>query len=172
MNEVVIYPSSWYYNACVQGFLEVLAYGLGESTIEEHLLQDDGSIKIPGNLMEAVFSDRSVAIPEPYRENVTVPDEVADLKRIAWWWVEKSYKLGIIRSADKEKTLTDEEKLYSVIGRVCHFQMGEYPNMINPGLKPTERKKEQTRSIAIYGYYTRFRYTLPILWGLDIFRRS
>jgi hypothetical protein len=28
MKDVVIYPSSWYYNACVQGFLEGMPVGL------------------------------------------------------------------------------------------------------------------------------------------------
>lgn len=91
MKDVEIYPSSWYYNACVHGFLEVLAWGLGDKgrdIVEEQFLQDDGSVRIPGELMEAVFSTIDVPAPAGYtfRE---VPDDVKDLKRIAWWWVEK-----------------------------------------------------------------------------------
>ena len=59
MKDVVIYPSSWYYNACVQGFLEVLAYGLGEQIVTDEFLQNDGTVKIPGDLMEAVFAAKT-----------------------------------------------------------------------------------------------------------------
>jgi CRISPR-associated protein Cst1 len=89
MKDVEIYPSSWYYNACVHGFLEVLAWGLGDKgrdIVEEQFLQDDGSVRIPGELMEAVFSTIDVPAPAGYtfRE---VPNDVKELKRIAWWWV-------------------------------------------------------------------------------------
>jgi CRISPR-associated protein Cst1 len=95
MKDVEIYPSSWYYNACVHGFLEVLAWGLGEEgkdIVEEQFLQDDGSVRIPGELMEAVFSTKNVPAPAGYifRE---VPDDVKDLKRIAWWWIACTSKL-------------------------------------------------------------------------------
>ena len=37
-----------------------------------------------------------------YCERVIVPEEVADLKRIAWWWVEKSYDIGYMKKDDRE----------------------------------------------------------------------
>lgn len=89
MRDVEIYPSSWYYNACVHGFLEVLAWGLGDKgkdIIEDQFLQDDGSVRIPGDLMEAVFGTEDVPAPAGYTLE-EVPDDVKDLKRIAWWWV-------------------------------------------------------------------------------------
>ncbi|MGI5912426.1 MAG: recombinase family protein, partial [Syntrophomonadaceae bacterium] len=92
MRDVIIYPSSWYYNACVQGFLEVIAWGLGEKgneIIEEKILQDDGTAVIPGELMKAVFSTRELKVPDGYTFE-EVPDDICELKRIGWWWVEKS----------------------------------------------------------------------------------
>jgi CRISPR-associated protein Cst1 len=90
VKDVVIYPSSWYYNACVQGFLEVLAWGLGENgpqIVEEQFLQDDGRVVIPGELVEAIFSSQGTKFPQKY-EFKEVPGELQELKRIAWWWVE------------------------------------------------------------------------------------
>ncbi|GAW93387.1 type I-B CRISPR-associated protein Cas8b1/Cst1 [Calderihabitans maritimus] len=91
--DVAIYPSTWYYNACVQGFLETLAWGLGEDAVRS-FLHDDGTVKIPAKVMEAVFSTRDVVMPENYPclDGREVPDELKELKRITWWWVEKSKK--------------------------------------------------------------------------------
>jgi CRISPR-associated protein Cst1 len=91
MSDVVIYPSTWYYNACVQGFLEILAWGLGKDGQRqvEEMLQDDGRVVIQHELMEAVFSTNDRPSPIGY----TLKDsKIPDLKRIGWWWVEKSKK--------------------------------------------------------------------------------
>lgn len=68
MSDVEIYPSSWYYNACVQGFLEILAWGLGEDGQQqvEEMLQDDGRVVIPHALMEAAFSTNDT----PYQVDI------------------------------------------------------------------------------------------------------
>ncbi|HAA08919.1 MAG: hypothetical protein GX176_08155 [Syntrophomonadaceae bacterium] len=123
MKDVEIYPSSWYYNACVHGFLEVLAWGLGDKgrdIVEEQFLQDDGSVRIPGELMEAVFSTIDVPAPAGYtfRE---VPDDVKDLKRIAWWWVEKSNK-----TEDKNPNNMIQSTRLSMFGSNKTF----YPNLL------------------------------------------
>ena len=108
MKDIEIYPSSWYYNACVQGFLEVLAWGLGENgpqIVEEQLLQDDGRVIIPGALAEVIFGDSSLPEPAGY-DCVPVPEELGGMKRIAWWWVEYGYNLGYMRKDDREKRLS------------------------------------------------------------------
>lgn len=91
MNDVEIYPSSWYYNACVQGFLEILAWGLGKDGQQqvEEMLQDDGRAVIPHELMEAVFSTNDTPAPSGYS---LIDSQIPELKRIGWWWVEKSKK--------------------------------------------------------------------------------
>lgn len=123
MRDVEIYPSSWYYNACVHGFLEVLAWGLGDKgkdIIEDQFLQDDGSVRIPGDLMEAVFSTKDIPAPAGYifRE---VPDDVKDLKRIAWWWVELSNK-----TEDKDPINMIQSTRLSMFGSNKTF----YPNLL------------------------------------------
>lgn len=140
MNDVTIYPSSWYYNACVQGFLEVLAWGLGENGeqfIEDHILQEDGKAIIPGDLMETVFSTEAVPVPKGY-EFRPVPDDVPQLKRIAWWWVEKGYKAGFIRKDDRGKVLNSHEKVETVIRSLFH-KSANYPNLAQL-VWDTERK--------------------------------
>lgn len=42
---IKLFPSSWLYNASVIGFLKVMAYGLGDKTIE-NWLNDDGTVDI------------------------------------------------------------------------------------------------------------------------------
>lgn len=123
MKDVEIYPSSWYYNACVHGFLEVLAWGLGEAgkdIVEGQFLQDDGSVRVPGELMEAVFSTKDLPAPAGYtfRE---VPDDVKDLKRIAWWWVEISNK-----TEDKNPSNMIQSTRRSMFGSNKTF----YPNLL------------------------------------------
>lgn len=123
MKDVEIYPSSWYYNACVHGFLEVLAWGLGDrgiDIVEEQFLQNDGSVRIPGELMEAIFSTQDVPAPNGY-ELREVPDDVRDLKRIAWWWVELSSKVK-----DDEPKVVVELTRRSMFGSNKTF----YPNLL------------------------------------------
>lgn len=91
MSDVVIYPSTWYYNACVQGFLETVAWGLGDDGPQqvEEMLQDDGRVVIQHKLMEAVFSTNNTPSPSGYKLKDSM---IPELKRIGWWWVEKSKK--------------------------------------------------------------------------------
>lgn len=151
MKDVEIYPSSWYYNACVHGFLEVLAWGLGDKgkdIVEEQFLQDDGSVRIPGELMEAVFSTKDVPAPAGYtfRE---VPDDVKDLKRIAWWWVSKSLDTEFADNKEKENW-SNREKVNKVIGRLFHHEAGKYPTLINLGTYRTaeSRSDQLNRHLA------------------------
>lgn len=129
--DIVIYPSSWYYNACVQGFLEVLAWGLGEDgdrMIEERILQSDGRAVIPADLAEAVFSTGDVAMPSGYNER-PVPEELKEMKRIAWWWVTAGYKAGFMKADDRDKQLTDVEIVETVCRSLFH-KSAPYPNLI------------------------------------------
>lgn len=131
MKDVELYPSSWYYNACVHGFLEVLACGLGhggEDFIEREVLKSDGRAVIPGDLMEAALNTRSVPVPPEY-DLQEVPDEVSQLKRIAWWWAVKSYELDFVRRDDRERALSPVEIVETVIRSLCH-KSGLYPNLI------------------------------------------
>lgn len=89
MNGFEIYPADWYFNACVHGFLEVLEWGLGNDTVES-FLRDDGSVAIPGDLAEAVFSNGDKPLPSRFAEN---EDEPRDLKRIVLWWAGKTFFL-------------------------------------------------------------------------------
>jgi CRISPR-associated protein Cst1 len=151
MRDVEIYPSSWYYNACVHGFLEVLAWGLGdegEDIVEKQFLQNDGSVRIPGNLMEAVFSTEDVTAPDGYVLR-KVPGDVKDLKRIAWWWVEKSLKVYFAK--DKEMgSWSNMEKANKVFGRLF-YKEGKYPNLINLGTyKTAESRCEQLNRHLIF----------------------
>lgn len=126
MNDVIIYPSSWYYNACVYGFLELLAFGLGEETVES-FFQDDGTVKIPGGLMQAVFSaEKDMGMPEGYSTRVKVPEKVKNMKRIAWWWVEKSKKV-------------DSEDEQEIILSTCRSMLGSNKTFY-PGLRPHNEK--------------------------------
>ncbi|MDK2836561.1 MAG: CRISPR-associated protein Cst1 [Thermosediminibacterales bacterium] len=131
--DVIIYPSTWYYNACVQGFLEILAWGLGDDVVESFF--HDNVVSIPKEVMEALFSTRDVNMPEGYplcSNDREVPDKVKDLKRIVWWWVEKSYEMGFIRKEDRNKKIDLELKPLTVMGNLFHFSNGFYPNIINP----------------------------------------
>ncbi|APC08927.1 type I-B CRISPR-associated protein Cas8b1/Cst1 [Neomoorella thermoacetica] len=130
MQDIEIYPASWYYNACVQGFLEVLAYGLGEKGEEilaGKILQEDGRAVIPGDLMDAAFKPRGTPFPDGYvfRE---VPAELPGLKRIGWWWVEKSYDMGFMRKEDRGKSVNEVEKIETVARSLFH-KNANYPNL-------------------------------------------
>ncbi|BCV20316.1 hypothetical protein [Moorella sp. Hama-1] len=129
MQDIEIYPASWYYNACVQGFLEVLAWGLGdegEEIITEQILRSDGRAVIPGNLMTAAFSPRGTPAAVYIRE---VPEDLPQLKRIGWWWVEKSYEEGFIRKEDRGKLLNAEAKVETVVRSLFH-KSANYPNLV------------------------------------------
>ncbi|MDI3534160.1 MAG: CRISPR-associated protein Cst1 [Thermosediminibacterales bacterium] len=120
--DVTIYPSTWYYNACVQGFLEILAWGLGEDVVESFF--HDNVVSIPRKVMEAVFSTRDVNMPEGYplcSNDREVPDKIKGLKRIVWWWVEKSKKKDGINVKE-----TIEITCNSLLGSKETF----YPNLL------------------------------------------
>ncbi|MBO8169068.1 MAG: type I-B CRISPR-associated protein Cas8b1/Cst1 [Thermoanaerobacteraceae bacterium] len=137
---VTIYPSTWYYNACVQGFLEILAWGLGEDTVRS-FLHNDGTVKIPAKVMEAVFSTRDVVMPEGYPclDGGKVPDGVKELKRITWWWGKKSYEMEFGEGQDKE--IDPKELLLKVI-KTFFKKNGLYPNLINLGTYKEEKRVE------------------------------
>ncbi|GEA15000.1 type I-B CRISPR-associated protein Cas8b1/Cst1 [Moorella sp. E308F] len=150
MQDVEIYPTSWYYNACVQGFLEVLAWGLdvdekkGEEIVVNEILKKDGRAVIPGDIMTLAFSPRG----NPHKDYrlKEVPEELPYLKRIGWWWVEKSYKDGFIPSKEKKaerNKLSEAEKIDMVFRRLFHFKGGYYPNLANLAyLKSTTSKAD------------------------------
>ncbi len=121
MKDVEIYPSSWYYNACVHGFLEVLAWGLGENgnqIIEKEILKPEGKAVIPGELMETVFSTKDSSIPYGY-EFQEVPEDISELKRIGWWWVSKGYEMNFIRQKDRDRELNSSlEYVEAVVGNL------------------------------------------------------
>lgn len=127
---MIIYPSSWYYNACVQGFLEILAWGLGENggqVIEERILQSDGRAVIPSNLAKDVFSPSSVPMPDGYTER-PVPAELEGMKRIAWWWAATGYEAGFMKADDRGKKLNNAEVLETVCRSLFHHT-APYPNL-------------------------------------------
>jgi CRISPR-associated protein Cst1 len=119
MKDIEIYPSSWYYNACVQGFLEILAWGLGEDGIqivEEKFLQDDGRVIIPGELTEAIFSSSDVPVPTGYN-CVPAPKEMTEMKRIVWWWVGKGFEQGFIRQKDRQRKIETSLEMVETVTR-------------------------------------------------------
>lgn len=132
MKDIEIYPSSWYYNACVHGFLEILAWGLGKEGrdfVESKVLREDGRAVIPGNLINAVFNTSTVPMPLGYSGWEEVPEEAPSLKRIAWWWFRKSYELDFIRKDDRGKILNPVETVEAVIRYLCYFKNKYYPNL-------------------------------------------
>ncbi|SHH08425.1 CRISPR-associated protein Cst1 [Thermosyntropha lipolytica DSM 11003] len=132
MKDIEIYPSSWYYNACVQGFMEIIAHGIGEDgnrIIEEEILHKDGRAVIPGDLANAIFNPCTVPMPARYRnlEYNEVPNEIADLKRIAWWWIQKSQAL-------LKKSSSNFSNSHELIKATCNSYLGSnktfYPNLL------------------------------------------
>jgi len=124
MRAIEIYPSSWYYNACVHGFLEILSWGLGEEgerIVEEEILQNDGRAVIPSELAEAVFSSSNIPMSDGYTER-PLSTELGELKRIARWWIEVSKK-------EKGATLLDTCKSYFGSNKTY------YPNLLSHNSK-------------------------------------
>lgn len=127
---IKIYPSTWYYNACVHGFLELLAFGIGKEAVEG-LFQDDGTVEIPKDLMQAVFSTEEIEMPLEYTASKKVPDEAKDMKRITWWWFHKSYldiSNDIIFELDKkiENKLFEQYLKGKGIGKLFEILKGFY----------------------------------------------
>ncbi|MGB9791252.1 MAG: type I-B CRISPR-associated protein Cas8b1/Cst1 [Thermacetogeniaceae bacterium] len=120
MNDLEIYPADWYFNACVQGFLEVLEHGLGEGVVET-FLKDDGSAVIPGDLAEAVFSGAEKPLPPGYPSR----DEPAGgVKRVVWWWAGKTLSLGSgsDKAAEDELASYPRESLVELLERYVSGQ--------------------------------------------------
>ncbi|NPV53470.1 MAG: hypothetical protein HPY71_08090 [Firmicutes bacterium] len=117
---ITLYPSSWYYNACLYGFLKVVAYGLGEDYIERNVLKDDGTIYLCAELLTTVFSTPKEGPPViPLQEDREPPLSVSDIKRFAWWWVEMSREMIVWE--EKDKALSDpspDDIIQAVCGRV------------------------------------------------------
>lgn len=128
MSDVVIYPSTWYYNACVQGFLETVAWGLGDDGPQqvEEMLQNDGSVVIQHKLMEVVFSTNNTPSPSGYKLKDSM---IPELKRIGWWWGQYSYESGFIRKDDRGKNLSLLEVIETVCRTLCH-KSALYPNLL------------------------------------------
>lgn len=138
MPDVVIYPSSWYYNACVHGFLEVLAWGLGDDgnrIIEEEILKKDGRAVIPGDLAKAIFSTDDIAMPIDYDERL-LPEEISKMKRISWWWAAAGYEAGYMRKDDRDKHLNYIEIVETVCRSLFH-KNSPYPNLAQLGWDKT-----------------------------------
>jgi CRISPR-associated protein Cst1 len=128
MSDVEIYPSSWYYNACVQGFLETLAWGLGKDGQQqvEEMLQDDGRVVIPYTLIESGFSTNNTPVPSGY----TLKDsEIPEMKRFGWWWVQYSYESGFVRKDDRGKSL-DLHGMVETVSRNLFHKNALYPNLL------------------------------------------
>lgn len=130
VQNTIIYPSSWYYNACVQGFLEVLAWGLGENGsrfIEEQVLQNDGRAVIPSDLLQAIFSTSDTPMPVGYYEQ-PVPKELKTMKRFVWWWLSAGYKAGFMKKDDRDRILKDVGIVETVCRSLFH-KAAPYPNL-------------------------------------------
>lgn len=128
--DIVIYPSSWYYNACVHGFLEVLARGLGEDgdrIIVEQILQDDGKAVISSDLAQAIFSTDGIAMPNGYNEQ-PIPTELKKMKRIAWWWTVTGYEADFMKKDDRGKSLSGAEMVETVCRSLFH-KTAPYSNL-------------------------------------------
>ena len=139
MKDIKIYPSSWYYNACVHGFLETLAWGLGgegscaeegSRVIQEKILQDDGSAIITGCLAVAIFGDESVFMPEDYHCR-PAPRGLEKLKRLARWWAERSWNEGFVGKRHRGDVLGPLERLNAVCSRLFSRNC-PYENLVQP----------------------------------------
>ncbi|CQR70770.1 hypothetical protein SOV_42880 [Sporomusa ovata DSM 2662] len=115
---VVLYPSGWYYNACVMGFMEVLEYGLGEDRVR-HFYQKDGTIQLPPQVVETIYSTPQEKPAADICAEAESP--LANLKRLAWWWVEKS-KPARIDTHDAETIIIETCK--SLLGSNKTFYPG------------------------------------------------
>lgn len=141
---VTIYPADWYFNACVHGFLDVVSYGLGEKSVES-FLQDDGTVKIPEDVFEAIFSKEDVPLDETYSNatvNAKVPSDI-DIKRITWWWIEKTSELRKKQKNNKKNEgKENEDKTKKGSWSYLFSRNGSYANLIPQ--KNKQKHKEET----------------------------
>lgn len=122
---IVLYPSGWYYNACVMGFMEVLEYGLGKEQVRG-FYQQDGTIQLPHQVVETICSTPQEKPAADICAEAESP--LPNLKRIAWWWVEKS-KSARIDTYDAETMVIETCK--GLLGTNTTF----YPNLFTHNTK-------------------------------------
>ncbi|AEG14214.1 hypothetical protein Desku_0602 [Desulfofundulus kuznetsovii DSM 6115] len=115
---VTLYPASWYYNACVYGFLKVLAYGLEEEYVENNVLQKDGTVLLAPELMTALFTtpEEETSPKVPIKENRHPP--LGDIKRLAWWWVEMNREIITWEKDELPSDLPPDEVIEKVCSRI------------------------------------------------------
>lgn len=115
MEGITLYPSSWYYNACVHGFLEVLEHGLGTNTVEKEILNNgdntgDGIVRIPGHLLENMYT--------PLKQLGGNATAISELTSLAWWWILLGAKRGFLNKTISEKWKVGDSNPSEIMGAV------------------------------------------------------
>ena len=111
MKPITLYASSWYYNACVHGFLEVLEHGIGTKALEEEILNTgDGTVNIPEHLLKELCVS-SNQISGEVNANT-------ELTNLAWWWISLGAKEGFINMAIREKLKAGDSNPSEIMGAV------------------------------------------------------
>jgi CRISPR-associated protein Cst1 len=120
------YPSSWYYNACVHGFLEILANELGSEFLEERILQEDGTLLLDDSVLSTLLECFDCYPHIPVK--IKPPSGLPDLKRLAWWWVTGSMKV----KGTEDEPWSDQEKLDKTVSSYFVGNKGFYVNLVQP----------------------------------------
>lgn len=123
--EINIYPADWYYNMCVHGYLEVLELGLGEDELKR-FFEEDGSVKIPGDVAKAIYGDDKVPMPSGVQCRCEPPN--SGIKRVIWWWAKKS--LEVFNQELQSKSHEFRKIISPIWGKLFHFKAGAYPNLL------------------------------------------
>ncbi|OPY56697.1 MAG: hypothetical protein A4E55_01965 [Pelotomaculum sp. PtaU1.Bin035] len=111
MKDIILYPSSWYYNACVYGFLEVLDHGLGTNKVEEKILNtDDGTARIPGYLLGKMYT------PLGQLDGKFI--SISELTNLAWWWILLGAERGFLNKTIREKWKAGDSNSSEIMGAV------------------------------------------------------
>ena len=111
MKEITLYPSSWYYNACVHGFLEVLGHGLGTKVVEKEILNTgDGTVNIPRHLLERMYTPAGQLGGEVL--------DSTELTNLAWWWISLGAGRGFLNKTIREKQETGDSNPSEIMGAV------------------------------------------------------
>jgi CRISPR-associated protein Cst1 len=130
MEEITLYPSSWYYNACVYGFLEVLEYGLKNGVVEEELIETSdgtnaGAVVIPQHILEQIYS--------PSRQLGGEISSSTELSNLAWWWVSLSADRGFINKSAydewKDGNSEPSEMMNAVFGNLLAGPTSNYRSL-------------------------------------------
>lgn len=123
---LAFYPSSWYYNASMQGLLQIISEGLGAEFVERDLLQEDGSLFLSDSVLRTILST-NVFPPEVHVEDCSeVPPDLNNLKRIAWWWCLQGIR---VRKTENEPW-TNQEKVDKTVSSFFVGNKGLYVNLI------------------------------------------